>query len=94
MAIRVCKNGHKFEKTSDCLVCPQCSSEEMHNKYGEEFPNIGAPAFRAIDSIGINTLSDLTKYTEKDLLSLHGFGPKALRLLQATLHKEGLSFKK
>lgn len=85
---------HRFEKTSGCPVCPKCSSEEMNNKYAEEFPLIGAPAFRALDKVGIVRLADLTKYTEKDLLTLHGFGPKALKLLRLALGKKGLFFKK
>lgn len=94
MSLRICKNGHRFEKTSDCPVCPECSAEEMNNKYGEEFPFIGAPAFRAIDQAGITTLKDLTNHTEADLLSLHGFGPKALRLLSKALQEKGMSFRK
>lgn len=91
---KICKNGHKFEKTSNCPVCPECSASEMNNKYGEEFPFIGAPAFRALDSAGIKHLNDLTRFTEKDLLALHGFGPKALTLLKKAVSKQKLSFKK
>ena len=94
MAIRICKNGHKFEKTSSCPVCPICSAEEMNEKFGGEFPKIGAPASRALDSIGISRLQDLTKYSQEDLLQLHGFGPKALRLLHEALRERNLSFKK
>ena len=92
MALKICKNGHRFEKTSDCPVCPVCSSEEMKNKFGEEFPFIGASAFRDLDSRGIASLSDLTKVTEKELLALHGFGPKALRLLRERLKENNLDF--
>ncbi len=92
MSTRVCKNGHTYEKTSDCPVCPTCSAEEMNNKFGEAFPSIGAPAFRAIDSIGIKKLADLTKYTEEELLDLHGFGPKALRILKQALKEKSMSF--
>lgn len=92
MAIKICKNGHRFEKTSNCLVCPKCSSEEMKNKFSDEFPFIGAPAFRALDNIGIENLQDLTKYSKKELLSLHGFGLKALQLLAEKLKDNGLSF--
>ena len=92
MATKICKNGHRFEKTSDCPVCPVCSSEEMQTKFGEAFPTIGAPAFRALDKHGIKDLSDLTKYTEEELLALHGFGPKALRILQEALVEKGLHF--
>lgn len=90
MALRICKNGHRFEKTSDCPVCPICASSEMKNKFSDEFPNIGAPASRALSNIGIKTLSDLHKYTEKELLSLHGFGPKALRLINEALKAKSL----
>lgn len=85
MAIKVCKKGHRFEKTSDCPVCPICSSEEMKNKFGENFPKIGAPAMRALDSIGINRLSQISEYTDEQLLKLHGFGPRALKILREKL---------
>lgn len=94
MPSKICTNGHRFEKTSDCPVCPICSSEEMKNTYGEEFPNIGAPAFRALNNAGIVTLADLTKYTEEELLALHGFGPKALILLKEALRVKKMSFRK
>lgn len=94
MALKLCQNGHRFEKTSDCPVCPTCSATEMKNKYAEEFPFIGAPAFRALDHLGIQQLSDLSQYTEKELLAQHGFGPKALRLLQEALTQQHLTLKK
>ena len=92
MAIRKCKNGHTFEKNSTCPVCPFCSRIQMNKKYAGEFPNIGAPAFRALDSIGIKHLSQLTNYTEEQLLNLHGFGPRALQLLKVALQDKGMSF--
>lgn len=94
MPTKICKNGHSFEKSSSCPVCPICSSEEMNQKYSAEFPQIGAPAFRALDKAGISKLLDLTKYTEVQLLAFHGFGPKVLKQLRQRLHDEGLSFKK
>ena len=94
MALKTCKNGHTFEKSSSCPVCPICSSEEMTEKYGEEFPKIGAPAFRALARLGITQFSQLTKYSENELLELHGFGPKTLRLLKERLSEKGLSLAK
>ena len=94
MATKICKNEHTFEKTSSCPVCPICSSEEMKEKYGEEFPKIGAPAFRALENAGISKLSQLTKYSEEELLMFHGFGPKALSLLRKKLAENGKSFAK
>lgn len=93
MTLKICQNGHQFEKTSNCPVCPICSAEDMKNKFGEEFPNIGAPAFRALDNEGIKTLKNLTKYTEKELLALHGFGPRALRILKEALKEKGLEYR-
>ncbi len=87
MSTRICPNGHSYEKTSDCPVCPICSGQEMQTTFGAEFPKIGAPAFRALDRIGVTSLQDLTKCSEKELLDLHGFGPKALRLLREQLEE-------
>lgn len=64
----------------------------MSEKYSDEFPNIGAPAFRALDAIGITTLAQLTRHSEAELLALHGFGPRALRLLKEKLSEKGLQF--
>lgn len=91
MATKVCQNGHIFEKTSDCPVCPVCSKAEMNLQFGDEFPRLGAPAFRALYHFGITSLKDLSKYSEKELLALHGFGPKALRLLKEELNKKKMS---
>jgi len=51
---------------------------------------IGQPAARALASIRVTKLTDLAHYSEKELMALHGFGPKALRLLKDALEKEGL----
>lgn len=66
----------------------------MNRKLSDEFPKIGAPAIRALNSIKITHLSHLTQFTEEQLLELHGFGPKALKLLKEKLNEKGLSFLK
>jgi hypothetical protein len=59
------------------------------------FPRaIGAPATRALNSAGFTELKQLTKATEAELMALHGFGPKALRILQAALKEQGLALAK
>ena len=45
-------------------------------------PKIGAPATRALNNAGITYIEQLTKMTEKEVLALHGMGPKALRILK------------
>ncbi|MGW0017100.1 DNA-directed RNA polymerase subunit alpha C-terminal domain-containing protein [Rhodococcus sp. NPDC003382] len=59
---------------------------------GHPLPKTSAPAQRALDGIGVATLEDLTRYTERDLLALHGMGPKAVRILREDLERHGLSF--
>jgi hypothetical protein len=49
---------------------------------GDALPNIGAPATRALAEAGITQLSQLSQYSEAELLKLHGFGPKAIRILR------------
>lgn len=63
------------------------------NQQESDLPNIGAPATRAINNIGITRLEQVSKYSEKELLELHGVGPKAIRILKAALAEKGLSFK-
>jgi uncharacterized protein YdhG (YjbR/CyaY superfamily) len=56
-------------------------------------PNIGAPATRALAHAGITSLADVASWTERDLLALHGVGPKAIRILTPELDKHGLSLR-
>ena len=60
-----------------------------------EFPEyLSAPAQRALLCIGIKTLKQLSKVTEKDLLQLHGIGPSSIPLLKKDLKKNKLTFRK
>lgn len=53
---------------------------------------IGAPATRALTGAGITHLAQLAKWREADLLDLHGFGPKAARILKEALAEHKLAF--
>ncbi|MBM7581164.1 DNA-directed RNA polymerase subunit alpha C-terminal domain-containing protein [Jeotgalibacillus terrae] len=44
--------------------------------------NLSKPSQRAFTAAGIKTMNDIRKYTEKELLSLHGVGPKTIRQLK------------
>jgi hypothetical protein len=57
-----------------------------------DLPRIGAPATRALASIGVTRLDQLTDRREDDLLKLHGVGPRAMLILRAALAERGLSF--
>lgn len=52
--------------------------------------NLGRPATSALLTAGIATLSAASSWSARRLLALHGFGPKALRLLEAALKERGL----
>jgi uncharacterized protein YdhG (YjbR/CyaY superfamily) len=59
----------------------------------DDFPaGISQPARRALASAGYTRLDQLTQVTEKDLLQLHGMGPKALGQLKDALAARGKSF--
>lgn len=90
--LRICEKGHKYYKSSNCNTCPIC---EAGNKPQDElFSLLYAPARRALQNNSINTLEQLSTYTEKDILQLHGMGKSAIPLLKSALEKKGLSFKK
>lgn len=50
------------------------------------------PAISALEHAGYRRLEDLTSVSEKTILSLHGMGPKGVRILREALHQQGLSF--
>ena len=58
-----------------------------------DLPRIGAPATRALASIGITRLEQVGDRSEAELLALHGFGPKALRILREALAAQGRSMR-
>jgi hypothetical protein len=55
-----------------------------------EWPKgMGAPAERALEAIGVMSLDEVTRFSEKELLALHGVGPRAVRVLKAALAERG-----
>jgi len=53
---------------------------------------MGAPALRALASVGVTRLEQLTAFTEKDIKKLHGMGPNGIKQLREALEQHGLSF--
>jgi DNA-directed RNA polymerase alpha subunit len=47
-----------------------------------------------LESNGIKTLEQLSKYTVKEVLDFHGMGKNTISKLLTALKSEGLSFKK
>lgn len=90
--VKTCKNGHSYTKTSDCPTCPICEKERKPKNGFMQV--LGTPAIRALEQANIKTLKQLSKKSEKELLSLHGFGPSSIKKLIPLLKEAGLSLKK
>lgn len=88
--LMVCEQGHRFYKSGDCPVCPKCEALKKGSGF---LTGLSAPARRALEKEGINTLKMLAKHTEKELLHLHGFGKSSLPVLKIALNAVGLDFK-
>lgn len=57
-----------------------------------DLPKTSAPAQRALDSVGIATLAQLSRFRRAEIAKLHGMGPKALGILAQALAAKGLTF--
>jgi hypothetical protein len=57
-----------------------------------DLPKISAPAQRALASVGVTKLKDITKFTKKQLIELHGMGPNAMSKICVALQEKGLDF--
>ncbi|PGB81086.1 hypothetical protein COM03_09965 [Bacillus wiedmannii] len=89
--LRTCEQGHEYYKSSDCPTCPDCEKEKKP-KTGFLFL-LSSPARNALEHHGIHTIEELSKYSEKEILKLHGMGPASLPKLRNALEEKGLSFK-
>jgi DNA-directed RNA polymerase alpha subunit len=85
-----CKKGHTFYKSGDCPTCPICEKEKTRKSV---FNFLGSPARSALENDGIKNLKQLSKKTEKEILSLHGMGHSSIPLLKKKLKEKGLSFR-
>lgn len=56
-------------------------------------PRIGRVATRALADLGCATYADLTRHSSKELLAIHGVGPKAIGILDDELQARGLTFR-
>lgn len=60
----------------------------------EDLPiRLSNPARRALAGAGIDTLADLARHTEREILALHGMGPASMPTLRAALGDAGLAFR-
>ena len=67
----------------------------MRNAGNQEhdFPRrLGRPATAALLAAGYTRLEQLTSVTAKEVLALHGMGPKGIRILREELAAQGKAF--
>lgn len=87
---RLILNIHKPVQTGFCFAQTLYNQAMKIDTYLKRFSN---PAQRALINEGIETLEQLSTYTEKDLLRLHGFGKASLPIIHAILEENGLKLK-
>ncbi|WP_147803841.1 RNA polymerase alpha subunit C-terminal domain-containing protein [Alkalicoccus halolimnae] len=89
--LRTCEQGHNYYKSIDCPTCPACEQEK---KPDSGFLSLlSNPARQALEHEGITTLQKLSKCTEREILKLHGMGPRSMPTLRNELQSKGLAFK-
>lgn len=65
----------------------------LHDDDSTNFPNLSAPARRALSSAGYTRLEQLADVNEAEVSKLHGMGPSAIDALRGALREHGLSFR-
>ena len=58
----------------------------------KNFPKMSQPAVRALATAGYTHLEQLDGVSGKEILNLHGMGPKAFKILREALKEKGLRF--
>ena len=59
-----------------------------------DLPKLAAPAQRALASLGVYRLDQLTKFSEREIMQLHGLGPTTIVALRRALKAKHKSFAK
>nr|MDT0659674.1 DNA-binding protein [Micromonospora sp. DSM 115978] len=67
------------------------STRDVPARIGD-LPPIGRPANSALLNAGITTLAQVAGHRRRDLLALHGVGPKAVDILAIALAEHDLAF--
>ncbi|SEQ85141.1 hypothetical protein [Arthrobacter sp. OV608] len=57
-----------------------------------DLPPLGRPANSALLQAGITSLAAVASLGRRELLAMHGIGPKAVRILEAAAAERGLTF--
>lgn len=69
--LRICKNGHRYYKSSDCPVCQACEAER---KSPECFAkNLTVHARRALEGKGIKNLHQILRSAKRKFYNFMGW---------------------
>ncbi len=91
---RVAENKTKASVAAKAKKASKKSIKIDRKENGQFFAeNLGAPARSALEAAGINSLQKLARFTEKELLALHGIGKTAIPKLVEALSAKGLQLK-
>ncbi|HUX40086.1 MAG TPA: DUF1801 domain-containing protein [Rectinemataceae bacterium] len=60
--------------------------------YAELLSRLAAPARRALETLGLDTIKDLARHDRGEIADLHGMGPNAMALVDSALRENGLGF--
>lgn len=90
--LRICTKGYRYYKSSDWPTCPQCEKERKPDS--GFLSGIPSPARRAFENLNITSILELSTFSEKEILELHGIGKNAVSKLRDILKNNKLQFKK
>ncbi len=80
-----CENGHTFERSSNCRVCPKCSAKEHRD---HEFLQLfSAPAQRALFQAGFTSMKQINASSLNDLSKLHGIGQSTINKIKDLVNR-------
>jgi hypothetical protein len=72
---------------------PRSAQDRSVPEPGIPLPHVGASATRALTAHGVVRLEQATRFSEGEVLALHGVGPYALRQLRTAMAVAGLAFR-
>ncbi|MDT9688113.1 hypothetical protein Q5762_07055 [Streptomyces sp. P9(2023)] len=83
-----------FSRAPKRLAAALATAEAPAGETGGDLPaGIGRPATRALLGAGLTTLDQVARHTGRELLAMHGVGPKAVRVLSEALEQRGRSLR-
>jgi DNA repair protein RadC len=68
------------------------TTKRQNQSEGDLPAQLSQPAQRALAGAEIRNLKQLSKFSETEIMQLHGIGPNAIKQLHEALAAKGLSF--